>query len=122
MAVVMACGLMGGLSAKPSAKTPEVQRLETFNDLESDNVDKAYFRGVQQAGDKVVIRIADRWHLLSKDRREALAKGMFKRWFMLGAPLGLHEKPGAYHFEFRHAESDRLLATWDGLSGLSLKD
>ena len=121
LVLALAFTLMGGLVLRAGTRPPEAQRMDAFNDLESDNLDKAFYRGVTIRGKVVIIRLSDRWNALSPDRKEALCKGMFTRWFALGKVRGIQEQVGHFKFEFRHVESDRLLATWDGLSGITVK-
>lgn len=107
---------------KQTNPTLEADRLNAFNDLESNNVDRPFYRGVEVRGRQVTIKIADAWHLLSRDRKEALCHGMFSRWFALGGPRGIKEDSSDFRFQFRHAESGRVIATWDSLSGISIKE
>lgn len=120
--VIIIYALMGASTPKQKPQSQEANRLEVFNDLESNNLNKPYYRGVSVRGNVVIIRLSDRWHRLSRDNQEALCKNLFTLWFALGSVRKLNEKPDDFKFEFRHANSDRVLATWNGLTGLSIKN
>lgn len=98
------------------------ERLESFNQIQSNNNRKNIYDGVSQSGKKLTFFVKDSWNNLSSDMKEAYVKDSFTLFIAMGGPRQIEEKPEDYMIEVRHQNSDRILATWDYFWGLKLKE
>lgn len=113
------------LAASPDSKATadkSDERLKTFNELNRTGNWKALYVGTTQMGTRVTITVTDIWNRSSKDVRSSFVQNMAKLFFGMGGARSLPEDPKEFHFDIRHAQSGRLVATWDGVRGTSLKD
>lgn len=99
-----------------------IERLKSFDELNKTGNWKALYIGAAQRGTRVTISVTDVWNQSSKDIRSAFVQNMTKLFFSMGGARSLPEDPKEFHFDIRHAQSGRIVATWDGVRGTSLKD
>ena len=99
--------------------TLKEERLKAFDNLLSSGPWKHIYAGAYLepavSAKKLTIFVSDRWHNLSKDKREAFARECFRNFSKLFEVL--EEKPEDYRIEYQHALSNRVVATWDPLRG-----
>jgi hypothetical protein len=98
------------------------ERLNTFDSLQREDRWHLVYAGVSQQGTRLTFFVTDYWNSMSKDLREVFVKQSFVRFFAMGGPRNIKEKSEDFQIEVRHKDSDRVVATWDSLFGLRLKD
>lgn len=118
--------LLGFFAVATSAQTPaEVvgERLTSFNKVQSSlPARQAIHAGVRQDGKLLTLMVSDNWRLLSPDLQTHYVKSSLQTFFGMGGARKIVENPRDYKVEVKHQASGRLLATWDELFGIKLKN
>lgn len=131
---IIAIPVLGSIGKSVEDKTPKPQpivnvqkekkehdRLEVFNKAQSKGKLKGLYGGVQLEGTTLTFYVTDNWHTLSKDNQEGYVKVLFLDYLNQGKKFKISEKADDYFVDIRHRASNRLLASWNGLTGLSFK-
>jgi hypothetical protein len=104
-----------------SSRKAARQRITMFNKFAGKAAPNLY-RGVEQSGDRITIRVSDQWNYISRDEREAWLKQAMTMYLLTRKGGRNPKELDDLTFEVKHEDSGRLLAEWGALRGYHEED
>jgi hypothetical protein len=99
-----------------SSRKEARRRITMFNKFAGKAAPNLY-RGVEQRGDRIIIRVSDQWNYISRDEREAWLKQAVTMYLLTRKGGRDPNELDDLTFEVKHDDSGRLLAEWGALRG-----
>jgi len=96
------------------------ERLNSFDQIERKGVNASYYAGVEQAGEKVTIKVTDKWTKLTGEKKKAFVNQATSLFFGMGGARGFKEAKAMFVVSFINKKSGDTVATWTGMTGAEI--
>ena len=95
------------------------ERLNAFDSVERSGVNAKYYAGIEQGGERVRIRVTDKWNRLTGERKKAFVNQATSLFFGMGGARGFKEAKAMFVVSFV-SKSGETVATWNGMTGAEI--